>query len=74
MTLDKLFELLANFTFLVIGVVVILRQRLFTSLPADQGSLWAAGLLALPLVVPDPAVERSLSLHLAGGRSFDPAA
>jgi hypothetical protein len=48
-TLDKLFELLANFTFLVIGVTVILRQRLFTSLPADQGSLWAAGLLALPL-------------------------
>jgi uncharacterized protein (TIRG00374 family) len=48
-TLDKLFELLANFTFLVIGIVVILRKQLFVSLAVGQGTVWAAGLLALPL-------------------------
>ncbi len=48
-TLDKLFELLANFTFLVIGMVVILRKQLFVSLAVGQGTVWAAGLLALPL-------------------------
>lgn len=48
-TLDKLFELLANFTFLVIGVAVILQKQLIVSLPSGQGVVWAAGLLALPL-------------------------
>lgn len=48
-TLDKLFELLANFTFLVIGVVVILRKQLFSDLASGQGGVWAVSLLALPL-------------------------
>lgn len=49
-TLDKLFELLANFTFLVAGVMVILQKQLWIDLPPAQGAVWAAGLLALPLV------------------------
>jgi uncharacterized protein (TIRG00374 family) len=48
-TLDKLFELLANYTFLVVGVVVILRKQLFISLSPGAGTVGAAGLLILPL-------------------------
>jgi glycosyltransferase 2 family protein len=48
-TLDKLFELLANYTFLVLGVVVILRKQLFISLSLGVGTMGAAGLLVLPL-------------------------
>ncbi len=48
-TLDKLFELLTNYTFLVVGVVVILRQQLFISLSPGAGTVGAAGLLVLPL-------------------------
>ena len=49
-TLDKLFELLANFTFLAIGVLLALAGRR-TLGPAGGGlALWAGGLLLLPLV------------------------
>jgi uncharacterized protein (TIRG00374 family) len=48
-TLDKLFELLANFTFLVAGVLVILDQGLIFSASAGEGALGAVGLLVLPL-------------------------
>jgi uncharacterized protein (TIRG00374 family) len=48
-TLDKLFELLTNYTFLVVGIVVILRRQLFVGLSSNTGTLGAAGLLALPL-------------------------
>jgi glycosyltransferase 2 family protein len=48
-TLDKLFELLANFTFLVVGILVILRKQLFVSLSPGAGTMGAAGLLVLPL-------------------------
>ena len=48
-TLDKLFELLANFTFLVAGILVILNQGLIFSLSAGNGALAGAGLLVFPL-------------------------
>ncbi|OGO36176.1 MAG: hypothetical protein A2W35_10420 [Chloroflexi bacterium RBG_16_57_11] len=48
-TLDKLFELLANFTFLVVGILVILQKKLILNLSSGVGTFGAAGLLALPL-------------------------
>jgi uncharacterized protein (TIRG00374 family) len=48
-TLDKLFELLANFTFLVVGVLVILDKKLFLNFSPGASALGAAGLMLLPL-------------------------
>lgn len=48
--LDKLFELLSNFTFLIAGFVIILRAGLLNWAPAEPRVLaWLAGLLLLPL-------------------------
>jgi glycosyltransferase 2 family protein len=51
-TLDKLFELIASFTFLSIGVTTILYSRQTGEIVASslmQSTVWAAGLLCLPL-------------------------
>jgi uncharacterized protein (TIRG00374 family) len=48
-TLDKLFELLTNFTFLVVGILVILHKQLIISLSPGVGTFGAIGLLVLPL-------------------------
>ena len=47
-TLDKLLELLANFTFLVIGVAIILEAGLFGREAGVQALLLVIGLFALP--------------------------
>lgn len=47
--LDKLFELLANFSFLVLGVGVVLRRGVFGEMAGVQVLPLAAGLLSLPL-------------------------
>ena len=49
-SLDKLLELIANFTFLAFGVFTILRGRLFGSLLPIEASIIAVGLLCLPLI------------------------
>lgn len=49
-SLDKLFELVANFTFLVLGAFIILRGRLFGSLWGFEASIITVGLLCLPLI------------------------
>jgi uncharacterized membrane protein YbhN (UPF0104 family) len=49
-TLDKIFELLANFTFLVVGLGLLLQYPLQFGLQGGRLALWAAGLLLLPLV------------------------
>lgn len=48
--LDKLFELIANFTFLVLGILVILGEQLFISLSPGAGTLAAGGMMLLPVV------------------------
>lgn len=48
-TLDKLLELLANFTFLLTGLVVILQQRLLPEAVAVRSLALLGLLLALPL-------------------------
>jgi uncharacterized protein (TIRG00374 family) len=48
-TLDKLFELLANFTFMAIGIVLILNGGFVASLNSQGAVLLIAGLLILPL-------------------------
>lgn len=48
-TLDKLLELLANFTFLVFGALVILHANLFPDLSPGRLLPVSFGLLALPL-------------------------
>ncbi len=48
-TLDKLFELLANFSFLAVGVTLLLQHHLFVGPPQRWLATWVAGLLALPL-------------------------
>jgi len=47
-TVDKLVELLVNFTFLIAGMILIFRHRVFPSL-GIQGILLPMGLLALPV-------------------------
>jgi hypothetical protein len=47
--LDKLFELLANFTFLAIGVALILQQSFLKETAPLLATGWIAGLLLLPL-------------------------
>ncbi len=49
-TLDRLFELLANFTFLAVGVTLALHRQAFGAIPRMGLAIWVAGLLALPLV------------------------
>ncbi|OGO32430.1 MAG: hypothetical protein A2Z16_02540 [Chloroflexi bacterium RBG_16_54_18] len=50
-TLDKLFELLSNFTFLAVGTLFILNRDLSVSnLPASWMAALVVGLLVLPLV------------------------
>lgn len=49
-TLDKLFELLANFAFLVFGVLVVLQSRLLPNLSPERALPVALALLAAPLV------------------------
>ncbi len=48
-TLDKLFEVLSNATFLLVGLLVILNQDLLTVHDRPKSLLGIAGLLALPL-------------------------
>ena len=49
-TMDKLFELLANFTFLVVGLFVTISSGLIPSLADPRLAGAAAGLLAAPLL------------------------
>lgn len=49
-TLDKLFELLANFTFLAIGVSIILNSSLLAGTAGFYAMIWISGLLLLPLI------------------------
>jgi uncharacterized protein (TIRG00374 family) len=49
-TLDKLFELLANFTFLAVGIVILLQGRRFADWLPGQAIFWIFGLLLLPPV------------------------
>ena len=49
-SLDKLFELLANFTFLCVGIVLILNGGLFQGTAHPQALVVVFGLLALPLL------------------------
>jgi len=49
-SLDKLFELLANFTFLTVGVIIILSDGAVASLNNTPALLAAGGLLGLPLL------------------------
>jgi uncharacterized protein (TIRG00374 family) len=49
-SMDKLFELLANFTFLVVGLLVTISSGLIPSLANPRLAGVAAGLLAIPLV------------------------
>jgi uncharacterized protein (TIRG00374 family) len=48
-TLDKLHELLANFTFLIIGVIFILQGGFLAGLADSPALFWSSGLLLLPL-------------------------
>lgn len=48
-TLDKLFELLANFTFLSAGVIIILQAGLFAGIAPLGAIIWISGLFLLPL-------------------------
>jgi glycosyltransferase 2 family protein len=48
-TLDKLFELLANFSFLAIGICLILQKQTFGLIRRQELAVGAAGLLAVPL-------------------------
>ena len=70
-TLDKLFELLANFSFLVVGLLVILRKQLIFNLSSGLGTFGAAGLLVVAAGLPDPVVVRASAAFLA--RSQEPA-
>jgi uncharacterized protein (TIRG00374 family) len=49
-TAEKLFELLANFSFLAVGVTLVLRNRLLDGSSPILVVLWTAALLALPLI------------------------
>jgi glycosyltransferase 2 family protein len=49
-TLDKLWEIIANFTFLVTGVLLTLRYRLIPGMASPNAAVWISVLLALPLV------------------------
>jgi uncharacterized membrane protein YbhN (UPF0104 family) len=48
--LDKLFDLLANFTFLALGLAVILQQGLLPHLSPGWASVWVGALLSGPLL------------------------
>jgi uncharacterized protein (TIRG00374 family) len=48
-TLDKLFELLSNFTFLAVGLTLILDYPRKLGLVGSRLALWSAGLALLPL-------------------------
>jgi uncharacterized protein (TIRG00374 family) len=50
-TLDKLLELLVNFSFLAGGVLLIAQQQLFSTQAAGAMAAFSAGLLALPVGV-----------------------
>jgi uncharacterized protein (TIRG00374 family) len=47
-TLDKLFELLTNFTFLALGVLAVAYSQALSGLSTRQAALWTAGLALLP--------------------------
>jgi hypothetical protein len=47
---DKLFELLANFSFLAIGVTFVLQSRLIYGTTPFLAAAWIVGLLVLPLL------------------------
>jgi hypothetical protein len=47
--LDKLFELLSNFTFLAVGLALILQQSMLKDAAPLLAAGWIAGLLLLPL-------------------------
>ncbi len=49
-SLDKLLELVANFTFLALGAFIILRGRFFESILGFEASMIAIGLLCLPVI------------------------
>lgn len=49
-TLDKLFELLSNFSFLALGAALVLRNKLRVGLSGETLALLAAGLLLLPVI------------------------
>lgn len=49
-TLDRLFELLANFTFLAVGITLVLHRQAFVAIPRIGLAIWIVGLLAVPLV------------------------
>jgi hypothetical protein len=49
--LDKLLELLVNFTFLAWGMIVVLEQQLFPQTARVSGLVFALGLLVGPLVI-----------------------
>lgn len=49
-SLDKLLELVANFTFLALGAFIILQGRFFGSLLGFEASMIAIGLLCLPVI------------------------
>jgi hypothetical protein len=48
--LDKLFELLANFTFLAVGVLLTVNGGLITGISSPNAAIPVIGLLALPLI------------------------
>lgn len=48
-TVEKLFELLANFTFLAVGLTLMLQSRLFAGAAPILAVIWTGVLLVLPL-------------------------
>jgi len=48
-TLDKLFEVFSNFTFLAFGIVVITFSRLFVDISRVTTLIWVGGILLLPV-------------------------
>ncbi len=64
--LDKLFDLVANFTFLAIGLGLIFQQGLLPHLSVGGAPVWLVGLLSLPLLY--------LALLVAGVRPLGAAA
>jgi uncharacterized protein (TIRG00374 family) len=48
-SLDKMFELISNFTFLAIGILLVLRDGMFRTAAPFQSVLWMGGVFFLPL-------------------------
>jgi uncharacterized protein (TIRG00374 family) len=67
-TLDKLFELLSNFSFLAIGAVLVLRNQLRVGLSAPSLALLAAGLVLMPVGYLALIAARRSPLSAAVGR------